>query len=137
MATAIDSCVIFDILTDHPDYGPLSMKAVQEAGIKGALVISEPVYAELVSFFDKASQLDSFLSNCEIRTEAVGLDGCREAGRRHARYRKSGGPRTRILTDFLIAGHALASAMSLLTRDDGFYRNHFTGLRIIDPVNLQ
>lgn len=136
MATAIDSCVIFDILTDHPDYGSLSSKAMEEAGLKGALVISEPVYAELVSFFDKASQLDSFLSACEIRTEAVGLEGCQEAGRRHARYRKAGGSRMRILTDFLIAGHALASAMPLLTRDDGFYRSHFAGLQIIDPVNF-
>ena len=33
-----------------------------------------------------------------------------EAGRRWMGYRRAGGPRTRILPDFLIAAHALTSA---------------------------
>jgi predicted nucleic acid-binding protein len=50
------------------------------------------------------------------------------------RYRASGGPRVRIAADFLIGAHASIVADRLLTRDRGFYRRYFTGLRVIDPT---
>lgn len=55
------------------------------------------------------------------------------AGGMWAEYRRSGGPRTRVVADFLIAAHASVHADALLTRDRGFARGHFDGLRIIDP----
>lgn len=35
-----------------------------------------------------------------------------------------------IISDFIIAGHAQEKAELLLTRDRGFYRNYFEGLKI-------
>jgi hypothetical protein len=35
--------------------------------------------------------------------------------------------------DFLVGAHALERADALLTRDRGFYRRYFKGLRIIEP----
>jgi predicted nucleic acid-binding protein len=36
-------------------------------------------------------------------------------------------------TPFLIGAHALIQSDALLTRDRGFYRSRFKGLRILEP----
>jgi predicted nucleic acid-binding protein len=40
----------------------------------------------------------------------------------------------RIVTDLLIAAHALQYADRLLTRDRGFYRSRFAKLAVLDPT---
>ena len=44
-----------------------------------------------------------------------------------------GGNRSRTVADFLIGAHAMMQCDALVTRDAGFYRDYFKGLKVIVP----
>ena len=133
MTTAIDSNVLFDVFLPDPKFAKSSQAAIEECTHHGGLVISEPVYAELAAWFSSKSTLDHVLKELEIAVEAVSRNGAFAAGSAWKKYRQGGGNRSRIMTDFLIGGHALENSYQLLSRDRGFYKNYFVGLKIIDP----
>jgi predicted nucleic acid-binding protein len=56
------------------------------------------------------------------------------AGIMQRRYRDRGGKRERVISDFLVGSHALMQCGTLLTRDAGFFRDYFKGLKIINPA---
>ena len=133
MTTAIDSNILFDVFLPDPAFEKRSREAIEECAHHGGLVISEPVYAELAAWFPSQAALDEVLEELEIVVDAVSRDGAFAAGRAWKKYRQGGGNRTRIMTDFLIGGHALEHAGRLLSRDRGFYERYFPGLKLIDP----
>jgi predicted nucleic acid-binding protein len=122
MTTAIDSNVLFDVFLPDPVFEKRSREAIQECAHQGGLVIAEPVYAELAAWFPSQPTLDNVLEELEIIVEPVSRDGAFAAGRAWRKHRQGGGSRNRIMTDFLIGGHALEHANQLLSRDRGFYK---------------
>ena len=100
------------------------------------MIIGEAVYAELAAYFSSKDQLDQTLRTSDIAVIGSGLDAIFAAGRAWRSYRSAGGKRDRIVTDFMIGGHALKQADRLLTRDQGFYRQHFRGLVVRTPADF-
>ena len=47
--------------------------------------------------------------------------------------RRQAGPTRRSVPDFLIGAHALLQCGGLITRDAGFFRDYFKGLKVIVP----
>jgi len=133
MTTSIDSNILFDVFLPDPVFEECSRKAIEQSAQSGGLVMAEPVYAELAAWFRSQPALDAMLNELEIAVEPVSLAGAFAAGRAWKKYRDAGGSRNRIMTDFLIGGHALAHGHQLLSRDRGFYQKYFAGLKINDP----
>jgi predicted nucleic acid-binding protein len=132
--TAVDTNVLLDVFGADPKFAPASSEALRRCMREGALVASEVVWAETATVFGNAGvfqdAMDKLLTAFSPMTEEAAI----KAADAWRRYRVGGGPRDRIAADFLIAGHALVVADRLLTRDRGFYRRYFAGLRILDPT---
>jgi len=132
--TAVDTNVLLDVFGADPKFATASGEALRRCLREGALVASEVVWAETATVFGNAGLFQNAMyklsASFSPMTEAAAI----KAADAWRRYRAGGGPRDRIAADFLIAGHALVFADRLLTRDRGFYRQYFAGLRILDPT---
>ncbi len=128
MITAVDTNVLLDVFRPDPQHGPQSAAWLAAAYDYGAVVVCDVVYAELVPFFGDRLALDGALREVGATLSPIDSAIAYEAGMRWMRYRRAGGPRTRIVADFLIGAHALAAADRFLTRDRGFYATYFPEL---------
>lgn len=134
MITAVDTNVLLDILLPEDLFFERSKRALENAATAGSVVICELVYAELCVHFETQQQCASFLTEVDIHVQALSAQAMFAASRIWRSYRRQGGRRTRILSDFLIGAHAQLHASRLLTRDRGFYRRMFPSLKIWDPA---
>jgi len=132
--TAVDSTVLLDVVTADPRYGERSARAIRSAIESGALVACDVVWAETAAWFPSADEMSLAMDRLGVRFLAVDAPTAVAAGRAWRRYRRSGGPRDRLVPDFLIGAHAIQHADRLLSRDRGFLRGYFGGLVVIDPA---
>ncbi len=137
MRTALDTNVLSALWSSEPLASKIAAQ-LAEAHAQGGLVVSAPVYIELLAH-PSASQrfVDEFLADTGITVE-FGLDETvwREAGKRfaayaHRRRRSQGGSPKRLLVDFVIAAHALLHADRLMTLDSSRYARDFSKLRLV------
>ena len=129
MITAVDTSVLLDVFLTDDQHGPRSRQWLRTAYDKGAVIACDLVYAELVPAFGDRPVLDRALREIDVTLVPIDTSIAYEAGLRWMSYRRAGGPRTRILSDFLIGAHALAKADTFLTRDRGFYATYFPDLK--------
>ena len=130
MTTAADTNILLDVFIPDTDNSPESGELLRVARQRGALLVCDVVYAELVLNFESREALDAALHAVGATVSPIDTDIAYTAGLRWGQYRRAGGPMTRILADFLIGSHAIAAADAFLTRDRGFYSTYFSELQI-------
>lgn len=136
MKTAIDSNILSALWSDEPSAAQIA-EQLQRAREGGAVVVSAPVYVELMAHpLVSHGFVDKFLADTGIAVEFVLQETVwRTAAEGFAAYarrrRRSGGATPkRLLSDFVIAAHALAQADCLLTLDPARYKQDFPKLRL-------
>jgi predicted nucleic acid-binding protein len=132
--TAVDTDVLLDVFGADPKFSTASAEVLRRCLREGALVASEVVWAETATVFGDAKSFRDAMHKLPASFLPMTEETALRAAEAWRRYRAGGGPRHRIAADFLIGAHALIAADRLLTRDRGFYRRYFAGLRIIDPT---
>jgi predicted nucleic acid-binding protein len=133
MITAVDTNVLIDVLGADPTFGPGSREALRAATQAGALIASEVVWAETSAWYRSEEEAAQALDQLRIRLVPMQAAAAFAAGASWGDYRRASGKRERLIADFLVGAHAAVHADQLLTRDYGFYRERFRGLRIVDP----
>lgn len=134
MRSAVDSSVLLDVFSRSEAYYRTSQLALRRAMLEGSLVACDVVWAEVRAHFPAQREFDQALSALGVDFDALDAECATVAGETWRRYRKEGGPRTRVIPDFLVAAHAGLRADRLLTRDRGFFRRYFPGLRVFNPT---
>ena len=130
MRTAVDSNILFDIVKSALG-APRAQTALETQLSEGSLCICSVVVAELGRYFDSSGDLQDFLSDCQIIYDPMSFATSVEAARIMRIYASNKRTRDRVAPDFLIGAHALIQADALLTNDEGFFRNYFSGLLVI------
>ncbi len=139
---AIDSSVLIDLLGDDAR-AEAAENSLRQALARGPVVVCDVVLSEVVSglanFGTGGAELLGALEEAGIAYSAVESGAAVRAGEMQRRYKErrrgAGLPAVgeRTVPDFLIGAHALLQCTALITRDAGFVRDYFKGLKVIVP----
>ena len=136
---ALDSNVLIDFIGNDASAADAADGALRRALASGPVVVCDVVLAEIVTGLGDGSTVID-------KIEALGVDflplerrsavRAGEMQRRYAQRRRAAPLRKeapRVVADFLIGAHALLQCQALITRDAGFFRDYFKGLKVIVP----
>jgi predicted nucleic acid-binding protein len=135
---AIDSSVLIDLLGGDVR-AAVAEDSVRQALTRGPLVVCDVVVSEIVAGLGFGAELFDVLEEAGIRflpTESRAAVRAGEMQRRYKQRLKAEGSALaspRMVPDFLIGAHALLQCSGLITRDAGFFRDYFKGLKVIVP----
>lgn len=135
---AVDSSVLIDLLGADAR-AEAAEESLRHALAQGPVVVCDVVVGEVVSGLGYGSELLDTLEDAGIVFSAIESRSAVRAGEMQRRYKErrkaaglpAVGPRT--VPDFLIGAHALLQCKALVSRDAGFFRDYFKGLKVIVP----
>ena len=123
---SVDSSVLVELLS-NAEHADAAEAALRDALAQGPVVVCDVVVAEICSSLRDGDQAMQVLEDMVEQKSAV------RAGEMQRRYRARGGVRQRTVPDFIVGAHALLQCNALITRDTGFFRDYFKGLKVIAP----
>ncbi len=136
---AVDSNVLVDLIGDDPGAADAAEAALRNALSRGPVVACEVVLAEVVAGLGNSALVVEIMDDIGVDFSPLEQRSAVRAGEMQRRYRDrirqgtlAGGPK-RSIPDFLVGAHALLQCQGLITRDAGFFRDYFKGLKVIVP----
>lgn len=136
---AIDSSVLIDLLGDNPGMADAAEQCVRDALAHGPVVLCDVVVSEITAGLGHGADIMDVVEEMGMRHSPVDRRAAIRAGEMQRRYKERrraaglAGTLPRTVPDFIVGAHALLQCNALITRDAGFFRDYFKGLKIIVP----
>ncbi|WP_202841887.1 type II toxin-antitoxin system VapC family toxin [Luteimonas saliphila] len=137
---AIDTSILIDLLGDDARMADAAEQCVRDALAQGPVVLCDVVVSEITAGLGHGTDIMDVVEEMGMRYLPVERRAAIRAGEMQRRFnqrRRAAGqggqvsPRT--VPDFIVGAHALLQCAGLITRDAGFFRDYFKGLKVIAP----
>ncbi len=129
----VDANVLLDLWHADPAWSAWSSRQLWNQSLVHELAINLIVYSEVSVSFTTPASLDRKLAELQVTVLTIPLEAAFLAGKAFAQYRRRGGAKSNVLSDFLIGAHAAVLTCPLLTRDTRRYASYFPTVRLIAP----
>ncbi len=135
---AIDSSVLIDLLGNdaRADTAEVCLSNALNAG---PVAVSDIAISEVTAGLGHGSEMADAIEELGLHYSPLEFRSAIRAGEMQRKYnerlRREGRPSgaRRTVADFLVGAHAMLQCDGLITRDAGFFRDYFKGLKIIVP----
>ena len=134
---AVDTNVLIDLLGEDVR-ADAAESCVRDALMLGPVVVCDVVVSEITAGLGHGTDIMDVVEEMGLRYLPIERRAAIRAGEMQRRFnqrRKTSGlgQAVRTVPDFLVGAHALLQCNGLITRDGGFFRDYFKGLRVIEP----
>jgi predicted nucleic acid-binding protein len=136
---AIDTSVLIDLLGDDAR-AAAAETCLRKALAAGPVVMCDVVVSEITAGLGHGAEIMDVVEEMGMSYLPVERRAAIRAGEMQRRYkerlRRAEKPVAvqRTVPDFIVGAHALLQCTALITRDAGFFRDYFKGLKIIVPT---
>jgi predicted nucleic acid-binding protein len=129
----VDTNVVIDVWQDQQHWFDWSAGQLRAQSLVHELAINPVIYAELSLNFESIEALDREVDILELTLREPPRAALFLAGQAYREYRRAGGTRTGVLSDFFIGAHAAVLGCAILTRDAARYRRYFPTVELVTP----
>ncbi len=129
----VDANVLLDVWHADPAWSAWSKRELWNQSLVHDLAINSIIYAEVSVSFATPAAIDRSLAELKIAVLNIPREAAFLAGKAFAQYRRRGGGKTNVISDFLIGGHAAVLGCAVLTRDTRRFAAYFPGVNLIAP----
>jgi predicted nucleic acid-binding protein len=129
----VDTNVIIDVWQRQPVWWTWSVAQLRAQSLIHELAINPVIYAEISLTFDTIETLDRELGTLQLSLRELPRAALFLASRAFRDYRRAGGTRSGVLSDFFIGAHAAVLGCAILTRDPARYRRYFPTVELLAP----
>lgn len=133
MVTLVDTNILLDIATVDPVWLEWSENALEEAAEISTLAVNPLILAEVSAHYETIEELDEAIPANTFSRVPLPFEAAFLAGKAFQKYRRNGGVRTAVLSDFYIGAHAAVAGFCILTRDTRRYKTYFPSVELIAP----
>ncbi|MET0209313.1 MAG: type II toxin-antitoxin system VapC family toxin [Burkholderiaceae bacterium] len=136
---ALDTSVLVDLLGEDA-MADAAESCLRDALALGPVVLCDVVVSEITAGLGHGAEIMDVVEEMGVSYLPVELKAAIRAGEMQRRYkqrlRASGNASAiqRTVPDFIVGAHALLQCSALITRDAGFFRDYFKGLKVIVPT---